>query len=100
MTDINTTPHIDQWIDRTRMPDGDRYPSFFFMLHRMDAISKAKWQPWISRFKLFCTYEGQRYRVTGCSRLGDVWLTADFNQEHGYTLRVSVAGCSGWSEAP
>lgn len=25
--------------------------------------------------KLFCTWHGERWRVTGASRLGDVWLT-------------------------
>lgn len=93
--------HIDDWIDRTcDMKEGERYASFFFMLHRLDAISRMKWAPWISQFKLFCTWNGKRYRVTGCSRLGDVWLTPRFNQDIGYEHRPDVEECSEWKDQP
>ena len=39
-------------------------------------------------------------RCTGASRLGDVWLTSDFNQEMGYEKRVDVEECSNWSANP
>ena len=50
--------------------------------------------------KLFATFQGKRYRVTGCSRLGDVWLHADLKEDTTYQLRVDVDACSDWSEAP
>src|SRR5690606_35641309 len=49
--------------------------------------------------KLFCTFEGRRWRVVGASRMGDVWLTEDFDSEQ-YTRRVNLDDCSEWSDAP
>jgi len=47
---------------------------------------------------LFCIYKMEKYRVIGAGRLGDVWLTKDFNREQGYDLRVYVNECSNWSK--
>lgn len=47
--------------------------------------------------KLFCQYKGKRYRCTGASRMGDVWLAEDFSRDSGYDLRVNVGECSDWS---
>jgi hypothetical protein len=54
----------------------------------------------MKQHELFCEYEGKRYRVTGASRLGDVWLSADFAREYGYELRVDVEKCSVWGPTP
>ena len=90
--------HIDEWIDRVEVPVDERYATFFFMLHRLPAIDQSvKWKEWIQPYKLFCTWKGEKYRVTGCSRLGDVWLTKDFKQETGYQYRVEVEECSNWT---
>lgn len=86
--------HIDEFIDDPRT---DTYASWFFMLHRFPAVCQIKFKEFIEPHQLYCTYEGDRYRVTGCSRLGDVWLTKDFNQSTGYQKRVDVAACSEFS---
>lgn len=49
-------------------------------------------------YKLFCMYKGERYRCTGASRMGDVWLHSDFSQDTGYEHRVDVEECSDWSD--
>lgn len=95
--------HVDDFIDSAGLPhskDQDNYARFFFHLHRLKAVMAAAWKPWISSFKLFCTYKGTRYRVTGASRLGDVWLATDFNCESGYDLRVDVMECTEWAPEP
>lgn len=89
---INPLPmHVDQFIASSTT---DAYASWFFQLQRMPAIAQSKFAEWIDQYKLFCTYEGNRYRVTGCSRLGDVWLAKDVNQDHGYDHRVNVESCT------
>lgn len=90
--------HIDDWIRTIGIGKPEEYAKFFFMLARLPAWMQIAFYPWTKQFKLFCTYDGSRYRVTGASRLGDVWLTNDLNSEEGYDLRVDVAKCSGWSD--
>jgi hypothetical protein len=50
--------------------------------------------------KLFATYEGERYRVTMASRMGDVGISKTFNEDHGYELRVAVAKLTDFSDVP
>lgn len=86
-----TFRHVDEFIDD---PKSDPYAAAWFELFRRPAIDKLQ-KP--NNAKLFATYEGKRYRVIGCSRLGDVWLTSNFNKENGYEKRVDVAACTEWS---
>jgi hypothetical protein len=92
------TWHVDDFIDS---PDSDPYASWIFMHYRLPAWQKIAYTPFMKNHKLFCTYKGERYRVTGASTLGDVWLSKDFNREDGYELRgVLVAECSNWGKNP
>lgn len=86
--------HVDDFIDD---PASDRYAASWFESFRRAAWMKAN-EP--DTRKLFATFRGKRYRVTGCSRLGDVWLSADFNREVGYEKRVDVDACSEWGTEP
>lgn len=83
--------HVDDFIDD---PTSDRYAASWFESYRRPAIEKAR-KP--DERKLFATHDGRRYRVTGCSRLGDVWLHRDPKAEVGYQYRVDVSTCSDWS---
>ena len=87
--------HVDEFIQDYQK---DKYARWFFVLHRFPAFMQADFSEWIKPYKLFCTYKGKKYRCTGASRLGDVWLTPDFNREVGYELRVEVEECSEWSD--
>lgn len=87
--------HIDDWIDDKK---NDAYARDWFEKFRRPAMDKLK-EP--DDRLLFCTYDGKRFRVMGCSRLGDVWLNETTHTgEYGYKLRVDVDGCSEWSKAP
>lgn len=95
--------HIDDWVDRFdtgSQTENEKYARWFFFLHRLAAVYKADWAKQIKQYKLFCTYNGKRYRVTGASRMGDVWLAEDMNREAGYDHRVMVDVCSNWSPIP
>lgn len=87
--------HVDDFIDD---PTTDRYAARWFDLFRRPAMAKAR-EP--NDAKLFCTYRGQRYAVTGCSRMGDAWLHHDLawteNTQPWYDKRVDVDECSEWS---
>lgn len=88
------TRHVDDFIaDPT-----DAYAASWFEAFRRPAWDKLK-EP--DTRKLFATYQGVRHLVTGCSRLGDVWLHTDLNyQGMSYEKRVDVDECSAWSPEP
>ena len=87
--------HVDDFIDYSPT---DEYASWFFMLKRLPASLSFKFEEFIKQYKLFCKYDSKKYRVTGASRMGDIWLTSDFSQESGYELRVEAEKCSDWSK--
>lgn len=70
--------HVDAFIDQ---PGGDKYARWVLSLFRFPAVLAADFKEWIRPHKLFCTYQGTRYRVTGCSRLGDLYLHPDFDKD-------------------
>jgi hypothetical protein len=89
--------HVDDFIDDYRADPYARFVLDYF--RRSSAALNAFW-PFMKDQKLFCTWEGKRMRVTGASRLGDIWLSADHVREVGYEHRVSVATCTEWSRNP
>lgn len=85
------TRHVDDFIDD---PKSDRYAASWFESFRRPEWTKLK-EP--DSRQLFATWDGKRYRVTGCSRLGDVWLHSDITEDTRYEKRVDVDACSEWS---
>ena len=92
--------HVDDFIDDVCVAKEERYAQFFFFLHRLPAWQQAHYAPWISQYKLFCTWKGRRWRVTGASRMGDIWLADNFKRDVGYDHRVDLEECSEWSNEP
>lgn len=89
--------HVDEYIDDI---DTDEYASFFLFLHRLPALLQSKFAKRIAELKLFCTYKGKRYRVTGASRLGDIWLSVEHERAVGYDRRVDIDECCFFSSTP
>lgn len=92
--------HVDDWIEESAMGNDEnaKYAAFFLHLKRLPASLQMGFESQIKNFKLFCNYAGEKYRVTGASRMGDVWLTRNFEQDQGYEERVDIELCSGWSK--
>lgn len=90
--------HVDDFIDGHFLQDC--YARWVLNLLRMPACLQIDFKPWISQYKLFCVYQGEWYRVTVASRLGDIGLSRDFEADCGYTVRVDVSQCSDWSPKP
>lgn len=83
--------HVDNFIDGPVSYDPMVvYAKWFLVLHRLPSIQQLEFGKYIDPYQLFCKYRGKAYRVTGCSRLGDIWLTRDFSRNIGYDERVSV----------
>ena len=88
--------HIYDWLN---LPAKDEYELY------AKASLETMVLPAIERFELseedrypplFASYKGKRYKVTGASRLGDVWLHEDPTAKDRYTLRVEVEELSYW----
>lgn len=101
--------HVDEFIDYGR-PDrvrhtekgnlNDNYARWVFLYFRQPAVIQFAIRPFMQSFQLFCDYEGTRWRVVGASRLGDVWLSKNFEREHGYDKRVDVEKCTRFAPMP
>ena len=92
--------HVDDFVSFPPDDESGRYAAFCLMLFRLPAVMKIAFSMWTDQYKLFCTYDGRRCRVTGASRMGDIWLAKDFSRNTGYDLRVDLAECTGWSAEP
>ena len=97
--------HVDEWVQdmgfEDKEEDGEIMYARWLMMHwRLPAYMKNNFDRFMSDNQLFCTYEGQRYRCIGGSRMGDVWLATDFSRTHGYDKRVDVAKCTHWDHEP
>ena len=86
--------HIDDWLDEPATNETEKLVKEWLEHYRRPAIDKD--HKWLSARVLLCDYEGKRYRCIGCSRMGDVWLTTNFEAEYGYEKRIDVTGCSNW----
>lgn len=94
--------HVDEFIDFGSMmiepPENEDYARWVLNYFRHPAILKNAFKPFMKEHKLFCEYKNKKYRVIGASRLGDVWLTSNFEAENGYEHRICVDECSNWSK--
>ena len=96
---------VDDWLDSRTNPtdpnyEGICYAKWVIAYFRLPAGKQFEQRKFMGGHHLFCTYNGRRYRCTGASRMGDVWLVEDFRRDAGYDIRVYVIQCSGWSDGP
>lgn len=96
--------HVYDWLDLPPADEGERGAKEWLGKFTVPASQKgAAYYAYLDSRNLFCDYEGERYRVCGASRLGDIWLTSDLTTPphraagvpH-YEKRVDIAGCSNW----
>jgi len=96
--------HVDDFIDGSYADQktGSKltYARWVLNHFRLSASLKSDFRQFMKDHKLFCTWKGKRYRCTGASRMGDVWLAENFDREHGYDHRVDVAECEDWGAQP
>ena len=95
--------HVDKFIAygssyKSDAVENERYARYMLDHFRRSATQRWAFDEFYEGKKLFCKYEGKKYRVIGASRLGDVWLTSKFKSENGYEHRVTVDDCSEWSK--
>lgn len=92
--------HIDEWLDSIQFTCDpmEAHARFVLEYFRYPAWKQTLYMDIMSKFKLFCTYQGKKYKVLGASRLGDVWLNSNLEATSGYERRVYVDECTAWSD--
>lgn len=96
-----STTHVDNFIeDSTRQTYNERYARWVLSHMRLPAFIQLDFNQFMLSNKLFCTYNGKRYRVTSASSIGDIGLSRNLNKDNGYDVRVCVDDCSDWSRIP
>jgi hypothetical protein len=97
---------VDDFLDQTPMwfkeKDYLNYVHFMLEHFRKPAVLKISHERYMKYHHLFVTYSGVRYKVTGASRLGDIYLAADLSRANGagYDKRVPLnfAKLTQWSD--
>lgn len=90
--------HVDVFIDRHL--GADCYARFVLDFFRKPAALRSDFAPFMKSHRLFCTYKGIRYRVTGASTLGWLRLSPDVNEEWRYELTATVDDVTDFGAAP
>ena len=94
--------HIDDWLDEPILGKNERlaYAKFVLCYFRYAKWKQEAFKEYMDKFKLFCTYQNVRYRVTGACKEGTIRLSEDLDSESGFDLWADVNQCSNWSNRP
>jgi len=95
--------HVDTFVDLGTKPwkEDEWYARWVLLFMRFPSAWQLAFAEFFGDRKLYCTYNGDRYRVTMASRFGDIGLApALAPEDSGYEHRVLVKECSDWSDKP
>jgi hypothetical protein len=100
LDDLIETLHVDTWIMSLTGEESEEtiYAAWFFAVYRQSPYM-GYLRYLLKPQELFCTYQGKKWRVMGCSRLGPIWLRRpEIKTEQPYKeLAVPVVHCTNWS---
>ena len=86
--------HIYDWLDELAVTDDEQLAKDF--LNEATKPAEDKDHEYLQNTRLTCMYKGSRYRCTGASRMGDVWICKDWRESTGYSKRVAIGELSLW----
>lgn len=86
--------HVYDWLDEPAQNEGEAAAKEWLDKATRPAIGVD--HPWLDARILSCEWRGKRYRCTGASRMGDVWIKKKGSRNH-YDHRVDVEELSGWT---
>ena len=89
--------HIYDWIETASKTDSEAMVKKFLDFKTRGAYWQMKNKDKEPSVKCFCVYKNKKLKITGASRLGDVWLSKDFSRVYGYDYRVAIDDCIDFS---
>jgi hypothetical protein len=89
--------HVYEWLEEPSTDEGEKLAKEWLDKFTRPAYDKHKQglNKWLAARELSCVWKGKRYRCTGASRMGDVWLQ-DEGSANFYDHRVDVTELSEW----
>lgn len=88
--------HIDDWVREPAKNSTEWAVKAWLAIYRLRPDVRSYFDGTARMARITTTYEGERYKLVGASRMGDVWLAKDPLRVSGYDLRVDVAKCTDW----
>lgn len=92
--------HIHEWLDENegKLEDPTMKQVWKFLdFKTRSAIHQHVENPdGVKGLSIFCEFQGEKHRVTGASRLGDIWLVTDFSRDTGHNKRVDIDDCDNF----
>lgn len=89
--------HIYDWLEEEGTTAAEKKVKEFLDFRTRPAVYQMENRDKIKGLSVFCEYESIKYKITGASRMGDVWLAKNFERESGYDKRVMIDECSNFS---
>jgi len=87
--------HIYDWLEMPSKNESEKKVKEYLDFRTRSAMYQIEnKQP---SFDVFCEYKNKKYKITGASRMGDVWLAKDLNRDSGYDERVDIEDCYNFS---
>ena len=86
----------------TKDVPNEEYARWILSHYTLSAMCKMAFDQFMKSKLLFGMYEGKKYRISGASRLGDIWLHSELNPAKAkafYEKRVCVDDISNWSKS-
>lgn len=95
---------VDEFIDygtpSKRQDMSEQYARFVLHHMRLPAHLRSALQAFFRVPPLYARFAGHVYRVTGASRMGDIWLHSDLSAEYGYVRRIFPNSVEAWGLEP
>ena len=89
--------HIYDWLETPSKTDSEAMVKKFLDFKTRSAFWQMKNKDKMPKVKCFCIFKGSKLKITGASRMGDVWLAKDFDRVNGYDYRVDIDNCTDFS---
>ena len=89
--------HIYDWLDEEKTDLAELKVQEYLDFRTRAAVYQMENKEKIYGLFVYCEYKGIKYRITGASRLGDIWLAKNLERESGYDIRVMIEDCSEFS---
>ena len=89
--------HIYDWLEEASNSKEEKKVREFLNFKTLPVRDQYHNKDKLPKFDCFCTYKDEKLKIMGASRMGDVWLSKNFDLTVGYDYRVDIDDCEDFS---